>query len=319
MPDVALFGLPPGREVTRKVFIADARLAAAVDAARRGDWVPGAELLTAIGYDWDRRAFAVRHLGDAAADDDTALKAWQTARPGDADAAAVHARGLVELAWQIRSHLEAQHVSRDQWAGFFRVLEDAETAVRGAIQLAPEDPTPWAIMLVVARGRQYGNDQFRAVWAEAVARDPLNREAHDQALQYWCKKWFGSHELMVDFAEEATAKSPKLAALPLIAAHEAEHDGRPEWQHERVSRALDQTLAWLDRGRYHPAARTDRAYVAYALVENDRNEEAVEQFRHLGVHADASMWGYSGQPEQTFLTNRYLACYRSTRPRDEAS
>lgn len=320
MPDVALFDLPPDKEVTREEFIADARLAAVVDAARGGDWVPGAELLEEIGQDWDRRAFAVRHLGAVAADDDTALKAWQTARPGDPDASAVNARGLVGLAWQIRSGLRAEHVSREQWTGFFRVLEDAETAVRGAIALAPEDPTPWGTMLTVSLGRQYGNDEFRAVWAEAVARDPLNRQAHDQALQYWCKKWFGSHELMVDFAEEAAAKSPSLAVLPLIAGHEAEHDGRPEWKHERVNRALDQTLSWLDGpGRDHPATRGDRAYAAYALVENGRNEEAVEQFRHLGVHADASMWAYSGNPVQTFLKTRYLACYGSTRPRDEAS
>jgi Domain of unknown function (DUF4034) len=312
MPDVTLFGLPPDDEVTVAAFTPDAEVAAAVAAARGGAWEPGAELLARIGRDWDRRGYAVRRLGQAAADDETALAAWRAARPGDPDAAVVNASSLVDLAWQIRTGRQPEHVSREQWAGFFRVLEDAEAAARRATELFPDDPTPWATLLTVAMGRQYDNDAFRAVWVETVARDPLHRAAHDRALQYWCAKWFGSHELMFEFAEQAAAASPKLAALPLVAAHEAEFADVPAWTHERVGRALDRLLPWLDgAGRDHPMTHGDRAYAACALVENDRNAEAVEQFRRLGPHADNPMWSYRGKGLEAFLTTRYLACYRS--------
>ncbi|MGK3200484.1 DUF4034 domain-containing protein [Amycolatopsis sp. MEPSY49] len=313
MPDVALWGLPPDDAVTSAKFVADARLAEAVAAYRAGDWQPGAALLDDLGTDWDRRAFAVQQLGDAAADDDAPLKAWRTA--GSAAAEAVHAQGLVALAWQIRTSFTPEHVSEDQWAGFFRVLEEAEAAARAAAEAAPDDPTPWFTMLTVARGRQYGNDDFRAVWAELVGRDPLHRHGHEQALQYWCAKWFGSHEQMFAFADEAVAKAPKLAGLALVAAHEAEAKEVEAWKSERTGRALDVVLPWLaGAGRDHPANLRDRAYAAKALVVNSRCDEAVEQFKVLGAHADALVWAYGGKPVFEFVKTRYLACHGATRP-----
>ncbi|WP_086849834.1 DUF4034 domain-containing protein [Amycolatopsis kentuckyensis] len=313
MPDVALWGLPPDKEVTAAEFVADARVAEAVTAYRAGDWQPGAALLADLGTDWDRRAFAVQQLGSAAADDDGPLKAWRAS--GSADAAAVDAEGLVALAWQIRTGATAGNVSRDQWAAFFRVLEDAEAATRAAAGAAPDDPTPWSTMLTVAMGRQYDNDAFREVWAELTARDPLHRPGHQQAVQYWCAKWSGSHERMFAFADEAVEKSPKLAGLALVAAHEAEDKGVQAWKSDRTKLALDVLLPWLDgEGRDHPANLRDRAYAAKALVVNGRCDEAVEQFKVLGVHADARVWAYTGRPEREFLTTRYLACYGATRP-----
>ncbi|MEC3975109.1 DUF4034 domain-containing protein [Amycolatopsis sp. H20-H5] len=290
-------------------------MAAAEAAARNGDWVPAADLLTGISTDWDQRAFAVRALGDAAADDDSWLRAWRAARPDDPDVAVVHADGLVALAWQIRSSARAEHVSSDQFAGFFRTLEEAETAALAASELAPADPTPWRVLLTTGRGRQLDNDAFRERWAELVARDPLHRGAHDQALQYWCHKWFGSDELMFEFAEQAAVKSPSLSILPVVAAFEAEAREVKAWQHERTRRALDQALRWLNGdGANHPSTRNDRAYAALALVENKRYDEAVEQFRHLGTHADAIAWAYSGKPLQKFFTTRFVACANATPP-----
>ncbi|MFJ9781699.1 DUF4034 domain-containing protein [Amycolatopsis sp. NPDC101161] len=313
MPDVALWGLPPDKDVTAAKFFADARLAEAVAAYRAGDWQPGAALLADLGTDWDRRAFAVQQLGDAAADDDAPVKAWRVT--GTADAEAVHAQGLVALAWQIRTSFAAERVSEDQWAGFFRVLEQAEEAVRAAAAAAPADPTPWYTMLTIARGRQYGNDAFREVWAELVARDPVHRQGHEQALQYWCAKWFGSHEQMFAFADEAVAKAPKLAGLGLVAAHEAEAKEVEAWKSDRTAKALDVVLPWLaGDGRDHPANLRDRAYAAKALVVAGRCDEAVEQFKVLGAHADALVWAYGGKPVFEFVKTRYLACHGATRP-----
>ncbi|WP_246127456.1 DUF4034 domain-containing protein [Amycolatopsis rhizosphaerae] len=318
MPDVALFGLPSDEEVTSAHYVPESEVVDARDAFAAGDSRPAARLLAAVGTDWDRRAYVVGVLGDAAANDDSGLRAWQAARPGDQDPATVHAESLVRLAWQIRSGLQAENVSREQFDGFFRVLGDAQPAALAAAELAPADPTPWVTMLTVARGLQFDNDAFRDVWEQVLARDPLNHTAHTSALQYWCKKWFGSHELMWAFAEEAAPKHPKLAVLPLIAAHEAAFGGAGEsvWREERVVRALDRLLPWLDgAGHDHPGTRTARAYAARTLVELGRGDEAVDQFRHLGVHADAHMWGYSTKgAREEFRKIRYLACYRATRP-----
>ncbi|WP_326566853.1 DUF4034 domain-containing protein [Amycolatopsis rhabdoformis] len=311
VPDVTKFGLPPDADVTADTFVSDREIDEAERAFVSGDWKPAAQLLSEIGTGWDRRTILVRSLGEAVANDEAALDLWRDERPGDPDAAAVNAEGLVCLAWQVRSSLRAEHVSREQFQKFFAILESAKPAAQEAAALAPEDPTPWVTMLAVARGLQYENDAFREVWEQLVARDPHHLPAHNSALQYWCEKWFGSHELMWAFAEEGAAKHPKLARLPLVAAHEADYRGvKGAWRNPLVAPAVDRLLPWLDgEGRDDPGTVTSRAYAARALVELGRGEEAVEQFRHLGVHADALVWAYGNKGRiAEFKRVRYLAC-----------
>lgn len=204
--DVERFGLPPDAKLIKKPLLSkpvrDAKVAHAA-----GDWQPGADLLAGTGQDWDRRSSIVSLLGEVAADDDTALKSWRAARPDDADAAAVHADALTNVAWQIRSARRAKYVSAEQFAGFQRVLGEADEASQTAAELAPDDPTPWATRCMIAMGRQYGHEEFRAVWDGVMSRDPLHVHGHARALQYWCAKWFGTHDLMWTFAEEGTSAS----------------------------------------------------------------------------------------------------------------
>ncbi|EFL11612.1 hypothetical protein SSMG_07283 [Streptomyces sp. AA4] len=304
--DVERFGLPPDAKLTKKPLLPEPVRAAKI-AHAAGDWQPGADLLAGIGQDWDRRSAVVSLLGEVAADDDTALKAWRAARPDDADAAAVHADALTEVAWQIRSARGAKHVTAERFAGFQRVLNEADEASQTAAELAPEDPTPWAIRCMIAMGRQYWHEEFRAVWDGAMARDPLHVHAHARALQYW----FGSDDLMWTFAEEGAEKHPKLAFLPLAAAFEASFAGvKDAWRDRRVEAALDRLLPWLDgEGRDAPDTLNSRAYAARALVELRRGSEAVEQFRHLGRSASGRVWSYSGFGAiHEFRTHRSRAC-----------
>ncbi|MFJ8913394.1 DUF4034 domain-containing protein [Amycolatopsis sp. NPDC102389] len=314
IPDVTRWGLPPDSEVSAEEYWTDGEILAARESIARGDWQGAAALLASTWGNWDRRNMVTGVLGEAAAKDDEWLRAWRKARPGDAGAALVNAESLVHVAWEVRSGLQAKHVTDEQFAAFFRVLERAEEAVREAAALAPEDPTPWATALAVGMGRQYDNDRYLEVWAEVVARDPLHHGAHSRALQYWCPKWSGSAELMWEFAETAAAKSAALAPLLLVAAHESELQDVPAWRDPRVAGALDGIVAWLNgEGRDHPATRGDRSYAAKALVENGRFDEAVEQFRFMGTRADGGMWSYSWDPRGDFLATRYAACAGATR------
>ena len=52
--------------------------------------------------------------------------------------------------------------------------------------MLPDDPTPWNTLLTLARGLRRDHDEFRAMWTELIARDPLHHNGHLQALQYWC-------------------------------------------------------------------------------------------------------------------------------------
>ncbi|WP_246257731.1 DUF4034 domain-containing protein [Amycolatopsis anabasis] len=308
------FGLVPDAEVSADPFLDDPALDAARAGARAGDWTAAARLLAGTGTEWDRRARIVGELASVAADDDGWLRAWRAARPDDPHAAVVHAESLVRLAWQIRGGQTADRTTAAQFSGFHSVLVEAEKAARHAVDLLPADPTPWLSLVTMARGLQLGHDRFATIWRGLLERAPHHRQGHGQALQYWCAKWAGSAERMFAFAEEAAAKSPALLGLPLQAALEHQGEDRGIWKSAGTRRALDALLERLaGEGADDVALRSDRGFAAYALVENKRYPEAVEQFRMLGARADAGPWSSFEEPRLVFLTTRATACRKARR------
>jgi hypothetical protein len=302
------YGLVPDADVTCTSPIEDLALAAVKDDVRAGNWENAADLVTATAGDWDRRQRVVWALSDLAAKDDAWMSAWQAARPGDPHWLVVHAMSLVSLAWDIRGSAPASQTSREQFDNFHRVLFEAREAAGVATSVLPDDPTPWNTLLTLARGLQMEHDEFRAIWSELVARDPLHHNGHQQALQYWCRKWHGSDELALEFALEAAAKSAKFLALPLHAAYEAESTSPEMWKAPALVASLDALLGRLvDEGAGTHALRDDRGYAAFGLIKLDRFEEAVGQFRALGELADAGPWDYFEDPRLTFLSLRGVA------------
>jgi hypothetical protein len=96
-------------------------------------------------------------------------------------------------------------------------------------------------------------------------------------------------------------------------------EGSPIWRSRFVRDALDAALPWLDgEGTQHPATREDRAYAICALHHNGRHDEAVDQFRKLGGHADGYVWTFttdvrrSADPVKQFAALRALSCRKAT-------
>ncbi|RAS68228.1 hypothetical protein C8D87_102291 [Lentzea atacamensis] len=70
--------------------VQDPVLARALSGTLRDEWRPAADAM-ASARSWDRRAYVVLTLAAAAARRDVWLTNWREAKPGDRDAAAVHA------------------------------------------------------------------------------------------------------------------------------------------------------------------------------------------------------------------------------------
>lgn len=301
----ARFGLVPDSEVTSEPPIEDPALAAVTADVASGNWENAADLVASTYGDWDRRQRAVWALADLAAKDDTWLNTWRTARPGDPHWSVVHAMSLVSLAWDIRGNARASETTRAQFDGFHRVLGEARDAARAAAAVLPADPTPWNTLVTLARGLSVPNDEFRVLWSELVSRDPLHHNGHLQALQYWCAKWCGSDELALGFAVEAASRSVRFAGLPLRAAQEDERGDPSLWKSAEVVGALEVLLNRLaDEGADTVAVRDDRGYAILTLLKLRRFDDAVAQFRALGVHADAEPWSYFEMPVISFLSMR---------------
>ncbi|MFF4784571.1 hypothetical protein ACFY3E_25095 [Streptomyces griseorubiginosus] len=312
----AALGMRPPEEQNRdSAAPVPAVLAAAVAAARSGDWQSAADLLdaTAAGRDWENRSFHSWWLADMAADDDTWLLAWESVRPDDPGAALVRARSTVALAGKIRGAKQAKYTTAEQFAGFRRVMEQSREHHARAAELAVEgDPVPYIGRISTALGLGDPHIEMERIWKEITERDPHHYEAHYMALQYWCAKWRGSEKLAREFAAEAAEKAPPgslMTVFPLIAHFEHDESDTTDADRTPEMRALvDALLADVTAADpAHPRLAEARHMLAYYLSLQDRDEAAVEQFRLVDGHVDALPWRYRADPAAAFCRMRDLS------------
>ncbi|MFD7729318.1 hypothetical protein ACFV6F_02880 [Kitasatospora phosalacinea] len=299
-------------------------LDAALAAATAGDWYPAADLLAAAAGDHALRTRLVGPLGENAAEDDAWLKAWRAERPDDADAAVVTVEALVQLAWNIRSSRRASEVSQEQFQAFHRVLGEAEEAAKDAERLAADDdPLPFYVQQPVAMGLSWENSRYVALWSELTARDPLHFGGHQRALQYWCAKWHGSHELMHAFADAAVAGAPvgSLMTVVKLQAWDEQFRGAEDrnaaYRTPEVLASVEAAEADLAAAEADPAAAGAAAprilglhgWLAQFHTRAGRGAEAIRHFRALGPHVTGPWTGYD-DPVHVFQLDRVIAAAR---------
>ncbi|MEU6310689.1 hypothetical protein [Streptomyces sp. NPDC047014] len=299
--------LIPLRRLDGLLAGSDPRLRLVLKAVRSGAWQPAADLLAAAGNDLERVAHYAKHLSYVAADEgDAWVTAWQAARPDDSDAVLIAACTRVKRAWLLRGAQPASATSPKQFADFHHELRAALGALERAACLRPDDPTPWAEKVAVARGLDFPHRAMAELWAEVEARSPYHFNAHLAALQYFCAKWCGSRTEVEEFAERASRSAPRghlLALLPLLAWYE-EVDmrdkatglfGTPEVV-ALVDAALDDVAAAeaeaTAEAEGHPNLPEARHLLAYFLVRQHRYRAALEQFRHVDGYTGAIPWRY---------------------------
>ncbi|MEU6234385.1 hypothetical protein [Kitasatospora sp. NPDC047058] len=252
-------------------------------------------LLREAGTDWDRRAHRLSVLAEAAAPSGLA-RSWRMRRANDADPLVFE--GWVEL-------VRGRHAGR---------MEDARATAEHcyrAAEIAPDDPTPWVVLLGILRLiRAESRDMF-AVWHEVTARDPWNREAHFQMLRYLSPEERGSRSSQLDFVETVRAAVPsdapavgvELAALVDEYARTTAQGGveallvRRQWASARATRVLGAALAdWPRTGHLrHAAALADLNLLAFALVQAGRVRESTRTFELIGETVTPWPWTIEGE------------------------
>jgi hypothetical protein len=151
----------------------------------------------------------------------------------------------VAYGWSVRSGLRARYVSREQFNSFHALLREAEPHLYAAAELDPGWSGPWVGLLASGRGLQVGLDEIGRRFETAAARSPADRIAHSQMLLALCKKWFGSHELMHQFADQAR-RGPQGADLAYLTARaHLEHALSPELGDHRAYLAQPRVRAQL--------------------------------------------------------------------------
>ncbi|MGW7331277.1 hypothetical protein ACWGIU_22355 [Streptomyces sp. NPDC054840] len=295
---------------------------AVLEAVRSGDWEAGAAYIEAAGKDWQERMERVRPLAEAAAEDDAWLLAWRAARPEDPTAALVGADTAITVAWNVRGGQSGSRTTQEQFRLFRELLVKAQEVAHEAQRLAdPADPTPYIVEQPIGQGLGYSHERYLELWAQVVERDPKVLWSHISGLQYWCRKWRGSHELALAFARESAAAGRPgdlLSLLPLIAYFEQETDeddltAETFFKEPEIVAAVDAALLDLAAaGDDHPGTARIRHLLAYLLFWQDRDEQAVEQFRHIDGHIGCLPWTYAGSPKGRYLYARDWAVGVST-------
>ncbi|MFC7306861.1 hypothetical protein ACFQVC_21850 [Streptomyces monticola] len=288
----------------------DAELAAARAALDRGRWTEVRSLLAATGRDWDRRGHRLVVLGQAPATFAWA-KEWRLAEPESADAAALSACAAVFRAMRGKERTDR-----------------AKEACRVAAELAPDDPTPWLGLLVLARTLGTEEEVVR-LFDKVRHRHPEHHHAHHLMVGRLAERRadMGQDPLheVYDFAswaaEQAPADSP-LAILPVVAHAEryrvlAEAGSEPpqpersgHWSGRRarlvMKAAFDWWLEW--DGAEHPRGRIDLNFLAHAKFCEGRAAEAAALFHRIGQYATKEPWSYPDRdPSDAFRAARTAA------------
>ncbi|WP_166140167.1 hypothetical protein [Nocardioides ochotonae] len=304
--------LVPDDEVV--IDLPEAFLHDALAAAGVGLFGPAADLLAALRLrgDWAARSQAVAHLARRASIFPTWLEDWRRADPHCPDQLLVRATCMILEAWNVRGDGRAILLEEDQVRAFLALLDDATAVLKVAMAAAPEDPEPWAQVLVLAKGLDAHAIDFDACRATLVDIDPDHFLGHRSALIYLTPKHHGSREAMFQYAEQASAGRPatsRLHTLPLVAFTEYLFDptdrDRTEWMSYRDG-AVERATAWIESiDTADPAGVAEtRNMLAWVHLAQKEFAPAHAQFIAIGARAASYPWHYFGDARTEFLSLR---------------
>ncbi|ANP51512.1 hypothetical protein J2Z21_002654 [Streptomyces griseochromogenes] len=255
-----------------------------------------ARLLDQDPGDWDRRAHRMGVLADFLAGSNLP-RSWATREPRNPSALTLHAWAQVARG-RSEGHLEDS-------AGV------VESCLRAA-ELAPQDPTPWVVLLGAARLERWQQSQVFGAWNEVLARDRWNREAYLTMLGYLTPEEAGSRIQVLEFVDALRARMPAnmpCAATELTAQVFQYHSvlgrggfealtARNHWSQAMAAQALERVVhTWVQPGFLrHARALADLNVLAYALMAADRRHEARPVFEALGGIVTAWPWQAGGDP-----------------------
>ncbi|POX52532.1 hypothetical protein C3489_17700 [Streptomyces sp. Ru71] len=198
-------------------------------------------------------------------------------------------------------------------------MSDAAAAWKScllAAELDPADPSPWVVMLGIARLERYAEREVFAVWNEIVARDRWNREAYLSMLAYLSPQEAGSLGQVLEFVGTLRTRMPANApcasvelAADIMQYHSALARGgaeallaRNHWNGSRVSQFLDRALVtWPSPAFFsHAAAIADLNLLAYALNAAGGPRETAPVFDAIGGRVTSRPWNADGDPVAAF-------------------
>lgn len=281
-----------------------------------GRWQGLRDLLRATGPDRLARGHRVRLLAQACASSST-VETWLAAEPRSGDALVLRAATETARAFDL-AIAAGRGVPIDQGR-----IDGAVLACLAAAKACPDDPTPWASLISVARLYPSGvrRQELARWWDELHQRDPYSMEGHLQVLHYYSARWHGSHGLMYDFARDAAGVAPPGCPLPVLVQYARVEEFRHSLQAQRgrsasvglgqhwdndgaagdVRRTWDRWIAGRAQGPVAPGELRDVNYLAHAACWAGAADVGAALLGLLGRRATRAPWSYTGDPAQQIV------------------
>jgi hypothetical protein len=267
------------------------------------------------------RSGRTRLIWDVTSNHDTRvyLQELHDADPSDTLVAAMLGSCLVDYAWEIRTALRAEHVSREQFQRMHQILRRAEPILIDAAAYDPTDCAVWATRLSTAMGLELGQSESRRRYDRLAETDPHHLPAQSALLQRLAPKWGGSYDAMHAFALEAMRSAPPGAHNgSLVPEAHLEHlswlegeEYQRYCQDPRVNQEIREAGA---RSVLHPAFQRSYGWVGahnmfaagFSVIGD--HAAAAPHFRAVGHLASEAGWSYFGDDSiAAFRKHRDLA------------
>ncbi|RPI91642.1 MAG: DUF4034 domain-containing protein [Chloroflexi bacterium] len=249
--------------------------------------------------------------------------AWVESSPECAEAWLVRGAHAIQWAWEARTGARAEDVAENAWPIFIQRLEQAWSDLNHAIELNPADATPFGHLIPCAMGLQLEKEIVFSCLQNTIDRSVISWKAHSATLWYLCKKWFGSHEEMFDFARTVSASAPEgngLHALIPIAHHERwvyaaafDEDEQLRQNYYHQPEVKEEILDSYNRSlgsRAHQADRATRAqssFFALALFRIHAFRQSLTELDRLGSVVPEFPWVQLGDPVEKFTQAKEIA------------
>jgi hypothetical protein len=291
----------------------DPALDAAYAAVRGGDLTAGLELLKVSPASTDLRAIRMTGLANAAIGRSEQLELRLQALPRDPDLLVWLAQTMVFEAWEVRTAKRAVHVSGQQFATFFSILQSAHEVVAAAIKAAPHDATPWCTLQWVGLGLQKSAKEKQLIFGHVLDRQPDSYLAHARQVQALAPKWTkGPVDELLRFGRDTAYKSQPgralgagILALAFAEAIPAIMNDEPGERPERIKRlqhlildrrqmVIDAGAAWWRPERQPEAADLEaHQAMAYTLRLLNRPDLAMFHATQTRGRVSFSPWASS--------------------------
>lgn len=132
-----------------------------------------------------------------------AFESWILAFPDSSTCLIAKAETLTSMAWDARGSGYANTVSEEQWKAFAAKLEEARAALESIPEAKRLDPHWYNSMQTIALGQSWDAGEYDALFARALALEPLYQDLYWSKAYRLLPRWHGEPGDWEKFADDS--------------------------------------------------------------------------------------------------------------------